>query len=263
MYVCVYTYIVYIYIYIYIFFFFAEVMKAMLDKAFGILVRSNEPERSHAVQQGHSVEADQDQSPRAISSEHLQADSVLIGGACDVAEDHVLYRKNGVFLKHSGTFAEAGFPSRDSSKAWQPLQNEVAASKMDSHVLVPGYLFIASRGASFGSTLILNWASNKALTHSSTTCNTLEPADNPAARDPAEIQPCADTCLGQRGFSVSIDLCRMEVIRLFLRRDDNGSGELVVKSEDQTFKVSDLEKDGSIVRCTNYCHCPVVIVVNR
>lgn len=212
-------------------------MKAILDKALGMWTHSSEPERSRAVQQAHSVEARDDPLLHAASAEQLPLDS-MFSDECGTVEDNVLFRKNGVFLKYPGILPEGDLLSRGCSKTPQPLKSEVAATKMDSHVLVPGYFFIASRGSNFGSTLILNWASNRALTHSCASCHPLERGDNTISGDHTEIQSCRVTCSGQHGFSVSIDLCTMEVIRLFCRNEDEGSGELVLKSEDQTFKVS-------------------------
>ena len=205
-------------------------MKAILDKAVSILTRGDSLERSHAVQLAESVEASEEPTLCRKSSEQLPSEPTS-----DISDDNVLFRKNGVFFKFHDTAPDDDSLSTDTP---HPLQSEEAATRMDSHVLVPGYLFMTSRGSSFGSTLILNWASNRALTQSCASCSTQGQVATPPTRNHAEAQqPCAYAS-GHHGFSVSVDLCTMEVIRLFQRRDEEGSGELVIKSEDQAFKVS-------------------------
>ncbi len=66
-------------------------------------------------------------------------------------QDEVVYRKNNVLLKHP-----AG-PKVES------LVTGHIQTTSDNQLLIPGFLFVTTRGSNFGSTLILNWAPNSSM----------------------------------------------------------------------------------------------------
>ena len=112
-------------------------------------------------------------------------------------EDDVLYRKNNVYLK-----CEIGAAMATNEHITTPtdLDGSVSPAVQSLHNLqgttppspeyspqhkdkVPGFLFIASRGSNYGSTLILNWAPNSSIIKcsgsiNSTICTAGEASDN-------------------------------------------------------------------------------------
>ena len=89
-------------------------------------------------------------------------------------EDDILYRKNNVYLKCRIGSADTGDSEAtptdggsNQSPAVKSLRNLQAASlpveSKQREEKVPGFLFITSRGANYGSTLILNWAPNSSI----------------------------------------------------------------------------------------------------
>ena len=170
-----------------------------------------------------------------------------------IGPDAVLFSKSGVCFKYP---TATNFPHSNSSTPDE--------SKMDSHISVPGYLFVASRGSNFGSTLILNWVSTSALTKEVNlqSMNSSAHETRGAVEDQSDFSG-AHSAGGSHSnsvslsnpshqlqkhfgdtngieFSVSIDLFATEVIRIFCRKDGEGltAGELVIKCDDQEFKVS-------------------------
>ena len=96
-------------------------------------------------------------------------------------QDEVLFSKNNVFLSYpkraslkshdlmrfSSLEASQTTPSssqRLSSTSDNFNSNSSASgSFQDNQILVPGYLFITTRGSNYGTTLILNWAPNSSM----------------------------------------------------------------------------------------------------
>ena len=143
-------------------------------------------------------------------------------------EDEVLYSKNNVLLKYpprriGGEQASSNGGTTDSS----------------NQVLIPGFLFITTRGSNFGSTLLLNWAPNSSMRvpENDTTPSTAAAESNQSHFD-LETPSCS---------SVSIDLSKMEIIRIFCHKDDDGfvtKGEMVISGKDRNFKVFHFRNGG-------------------
>jgi len=142
-------------------------------------------------------------------------------------EDEVLYRKNNVLLK---------YPARKTPSEHIPLDN---ATQSDSQVLIPGFLFITTRGSNFGSTLLLNWAPNSSMRAPGTDGI---PATAGEEGGQSHYDLDRPSCS-----SVSIDLGMMEIIRIFYHTDENGfitKGEMVISSKDRNFKVFHFRNGG-------------------
>ena len=191
---------------------------------------------------------------------------------CTPEADEVLYRKNNVMLKypiargkHNSRTKENGTPSPTSSFTGYTSSSSV----LDNQVLVPGFLFITTRGSKYGSTLILNWAPNSSMRvpdihvpppQRSPTSNSINndyvtdgDSDDSLVRagtaNPSQSSGEKYTGAGEATkvdleqpscSSVSIDLGMMEKIRIFYNTDDQGfitSGEMVIRGKDQDFKV--------------------------
>ena len=98
-------------------------------------------------------------------------------------EDDILYRKNNVYLKcrigsaspPEATPTNSGSNLSSSSAAVRSLRGlqstSLTAPDQQKEEKVPGFLFIASRGANYGSTLILNWAPNSSIIKCSDSIN--------------------------------------------------------------------------------------------
>ena len=94
-------------------------------------------------------------------------------------QDEVLFSKNNVFLSypkraslktHDLTrFSSLETSQTPSSRALQSTNDNsnsnssASGSFQDNQILVPGYLFITTRGSNYGTTLILNWAPNSSM----------------------------------------------------------------------------------------------------
>ena len=94
-------------------------------------------------------------------------------------QDEVLFSKNNVFLSypkraslkaHDLTrFSSLETSRTPSSQAMQSTNDNsnsnssASGSFQDNQILVPGYLFITTRGSNYGTTLILNWAPNSSM----------------------------------------------------------------------------------------------------
>ena len=146
--------------------------------------------------------------------------------------DDILFSKNNVLLKHPIDNVSVAA----CQKASPLFTNEDNVGPLDNHILIPGFFFVATRGSNVGTTLILNWAPNSSM-------------KVPVGDQHVPIQDLVDgssndqphELLSESCSSISIDLCSMEMIRIFYRMDESGfiiSGELVVKSKEEYFKVS-------------------------
>lgn len=99
-------------------------------------------------------------------------------------QDEILFRKNNVFLSYPKQHVSnksydmsrlhsrqsertpsphAQLPSSTSSLTDSSNSNSSNGSFPDNQVLVPGYLFVTTRGSNYGTTLILNWAPNSSM----------------------------------------------------------------------------------------------------
>ena len=94
-------------------------------------------------------------------------------------QDEVLFSKNNVFLSYPKRASLKAhdltrFSSLETSRTpgSQALQStndnsnsnsSASGSFQDNQILVPGYLFITTRGSNYGTTLILNWAPNSSM----------------------------------------------------------------------------------------------------
>ena len=94
--------------------------------------------------------------------------------------DEVLFSKNNVFLSYPKraslkTQELTTFSSNERKRSPSPLSSPTTTSDnsnsnssasgsfQDNQILVPGYLFITTRGSNYGTTLILNWAPNSSM----------------------------------------------------------------------------------------------------
>jgi hypothetical protein len=88
-------------------------------------------------------------------------------------QDEVLFSKNNVFLSYPKRASlkshdQMRFSTLSSLEASQASDNSnsnssASGSFQDNQILVPGYLFITTRGSNYGTTLILNWAPNSSM----------------------------------------------------------------------------------------------------
>lgn len=219
-------------------------MKALLDKAvtaIGGYARGNQRRLDPA--EGGTITGTGDEEyfipppVMVLQDIHAPALSTLISdGGATIEGDDVLFRKNNVLLKHqSGSLFKKA--SRKDVLHSGGVESGDQGDSLDNHNLIPGFLFVTTRGSNFGTTLILNWAPNSSMTvpqseHEIACSQTYSPEATSINSNPlSTVQSCS---------SISIDLCSMEMIRIFYRMDDSGfilSGELVVKSKEENFKV--------------------------
>lgn len=94
-------------------------------------------------------------------------------------QDEVLFSKNNVFLSYPRRLSNRAhdltrFSSLEASRTPSPQalpstsdnsnsNSSASGSFQDNQILVPGYLFITTRGSNYGMTLILNWAPNSSM----------------------------------------------------------------------------------------------------
>lgn len=94
-------------------------------------------------------------------------------------QDEVLFSKNNVFLSYPKRASLkmhdlTRFSSLENSRTPSPQalpsagdnsnsNSSASGSFQDNQILVPGYLFITTRGSNYGTTLILNWAPNSSM----------------------------------------------------------------------------------------------------
>lgn len=160
-----------------------------------------------------------------------------------VEGDDVLFSKNNVLLKHpldvsnnlsiSPKCSLSGIKSKKESPS---CNSELLDKALDNHILIPGFLFVTTRGSNFGTTLILNWAPNSSMKVPSVGHTEKCMENSPQGATVSSVKSEGRCCS-----SVSIDLCLMEMIRIFYHVDESGfilSGELVVKSKEEEFKVN-------------------------
>lgn len=185
------------------------VMKAVLDKALSTITRSNLRRADHT---------DTDDGRKFEDVSEIECASI--------EADDFLFSKNNVY------HITASRSKQESSAGMHEILSfdETDSDIFDDHIRIPGFLFVTTRGSNFGKTLILNWAPNSSM---------VAPSDLTPSRQcdelllPPVTKIDSNTC-------VSIDLCQMEMIRIFYRMDGHGfimSGELVIKSKEQEFKV--------------------------
>lgn len=218
-------------------------MKALLDKAvsaIGSYARSNQ-RRLDPAEGGTTGNPDEYLIPsqlmvlQDIDTPGL-ATLTSDGGGTSEGDD-VLFRKNNVLLKHPHNLFKKASRKGTSDVDTADSGTEAQGLALDNHILIPGFLFVTTRGSNFGTTLILNWAPNSSMTTpepqvacSQTECSPEATSINTDTL--STVQSCS---------SISIDLGSMEMIRIFYRMDDSGfilSGELVIKSKEENFKVS-------------------------
>ena len=240
-------------------------MKAIFDKAKRSLGVSDVEVRE-STKEKSEIEHRSDSLPIVESCSdlvHLPSSNYSFEKESQIGPDAVLFSKSGVCFKYP---AGSSLSFRNVTEKSKP--------EMDGHISVPGYLFIASRGSNFGTTLILNWVSSSALTNDTCfkqkVCTDLEKShinsDNQiswqklqegekchsSSGDPShdfsgsmKKQSCEQHSVTSENleFSVSIDLFTTEVIRIFYRKDqERSTGEMVVKCDDQVIKVSRISK---------------------
>lgn len=182
--------------------------------------------------------------------------------------DEVLYCKNNVMLKYPisrNARSNSHTKENDSHSSTSSLPAKTSSgSVLDNQILVPGFLFIKTRGSKYGSTLILNWAPNSSMrvpdihvpsqqhVERSNSVNSDYVADSDSGlslvhsvdhQGPKNELPVAKKfeCEPPSCSSVSIDLGLMEKIRIFYNMDDKGficSGEMVIRGKDKDFKVT-------------------------
>lgn len=197
-------------------------------------------------------------------------------------EDDILYRKNNVYLKcevearaksdSSSSLVASSGSSSPAVQSLRLLQQSANSTPQPTEEKVPGFLFIASRGSNYGSTLILNWAPNSTMIQCSGSINSHVRTTGESSNN--ELTSSSEKELSQRehavasaltpstpaypihpsSFSqpsehkcVSIDLGDMEMIRVFYHTDNSDSivsGEMVVSSKQSNFWVFHFQNGG-------------------
>lgn len=151
--------------------------------------------------------------------------------------DDILFSKNNILLKHPIDNVSVDACQKESPLFPNELfHNEDYAESLDNHILIPGFFFVATRGSNVGTTLILNWAPNSSMKVPVGDHVPIQDLVDDSSNDDQPREFLSKSCS-----SISIDLCSMEMIRIFYRMDESGfiiSGELVVKSKEESFKVS-------------------------
>lgn len=233
----------------------ATTVKSFFDRAFGTLTRRRptfEPSISQDVdEQELSVVAHKDPPKECSPTPSPLLSPVEPMGTLEA--DDILFRKNNVCLKRSRRkkiSLSSSLPrSRDVSQSSSLSESgdsygsrETPPSRTvshDSQDLIPGFLFITTRGSDFGTTLILNWAPNSSIVAQQAPLVPLEISRGSRSASLSDENGrfvSVDDCA-----SVSIDLGLMEVIRVFYRMDESGlmaTGEMVITSKERKFKVS-------------------------
>lgn len=229
-------------------------MKAVLEKAMNVIgsyARSSQrrEDEQHSDPTVRTTDEEYQPPQQVIVHQdvHSPAMSTLRspGGGAAMEGDDVLFSKNNVLLKHPCYTSLLNQTSRtdihnlrgSSDASLCNEMGDLGPNSLDNHVLIPGFLFVTTRGSNFGTTLILNWAPNSSM---------IVPQGGPIRANAQSSDSQAETDLPHSKTSmgscpsISIDLCSMEMIRIFYRMDDSGfiiSGELVVKSKEENFKV--------------------------
>ena len=237
-------------------------MKSALEKAVSTLGRLGLPRTTRRSDTGTRNAADTGQELHCVriisdaSNIETTTDSEIPMTSMSMEADDFLFRKNNVLLKcpivNSNTHTSPSGCDRNTSESAERSvsthknDGEIYTSSsfddsFDSHILIPGFLFITTRGSNFGATLILNWVPNTSISAPSSS------PPNASQSDFEESLVLSTPCTVQENeksryySTVSIDLCSMEMIRIFYRMDESGfivSGELVIKNKEQEFKVS-------------------------
>ncbi len=214
-------------------------MKAAIEKALSALSSYGRAQRVEGSEEcpvggqelhrvdNQSVRITRDTGDTSLSPEELYSEIAKN----TIEGDDVLFSKNNIFLKQPlSTLDFLCNIGEGASNAEDNGSDKSESKSLDNHKLIPGFLFVTTRGSNFGTTLILNWAPN-----SSMKVPKMEDSGNhklTATEVPGNISQCS---------SISIDLCSMEIIRIFYHMDEKGfiiSGELVVKSKAEEFKVN-------------------------
>ena len=146
-------------------------------------------------------------------------------------EDDVVFRKNNVFLKYpsnpSGRRRRNSTSTSSDRSSSDDRMDFCSSSEEENLVLVPGYFYITTRGTDFGQTLILNWTPNSIMRSARR-----RTPDKTESADKSDRPSCS---------SVSIDLGRMETIRVFYTLSPDSKlidgGEIVITSRERRFKV--------------------------
>lgn len=215
-------------------------MKAAFEKAVNLIggyargiQRRQEPPERGADGVDYQIE------PTVLIQQDLDdpALSTLMSSSAEGGDD-VLFSKNNVLLKLQGGSPAVWGSDRTGSSptSGHTRMDSLQKGSLDNHIMVPGFLFVTTRGSNFGTTLILNWAPNSSM---------VVPKCSSPEKKAIDLPPIAASSLPHNPScsSISIDLCAMEMIRIFYCMDDGGfmiSGELVVKSKEEDFKVSTL-----------------------
>lgn len=154
----------------------------------------------------------------------------------ETLEDDVLFCKNNVFLKFPGkrTRSPSNSSNTSSTNSGGSLTESVGHSipmrslsgsncvSGDNIILIPGYLYISTRGSDFGQTLILNWTPNSIISPD-------DSVQSPKGANPVDKPSCS---------SVSIDLGQMESIHVFYQTgSDVTTGEVVISTRERRYKV--------------------------
>lgn len=232
-------------------------MKSVLEKAKNVLgsyVGGRMTDRSASGQ----VELD-DVEPQAQS---MRGASIPMAEDSSLEGDDVLFSKNNVLLKYHLKDVQVDSSYLGNISSSIPTTNAMSATdtmsartilpphfdsgslplskSLDNHVLVPGFLFVTTRGCNFGTTLILNWAPNSSMKVPSVHDSQNQTEQSPTMVASSHSATCGGDSKHKFASAISIDLCLMEMIRIFYHVDDKGfivSGELVLKNKEEEFKV--------------------------
>ena len=225
-------------------------VKSFVERTFNSLIRRRPMDSvDYNEQELHTVVPGERRPPTACRADNDSPSPILspVEPIDTIAADDILFRKNNVYLKQpqrkrtsssrASRELSLSTSSGDSGETHSDKESQSKVNPSDNQDLIPGFLFITTRGSDFGTTLILNWAPNSSI---------LPPGLHPESRTSrsssiGSSNSATSTQSGDEGCSsVSVDLGLMEVIRIFYRINDRGiilSGEMVITSKDRNFKV--------------------------
>lgn len=175
-------------------------------------------------------------------------------------EDDVVFCKNNVYLKYpnrrsrnqsgesfsdstsTNSSGNSSLPDTTGNSIGIPLKPLPSAQQQprdqDSHILVPGYFHISTRGSDFGQTLIMNWSPNSLISQ-------VDPSPLPSSL-PSSLPSTLPSTGATRNYdkpsvsSISIDLSQMESIRIFYQNDPFDpvtGGEVVICTRERRFRI--------------------------
>lgn len=192
----------------------------------------------------------------------------------DALEDDVIFCKNNVcrrIARASTPSPNASFTYTSSSEydpqSFKLKELETTPSSLTSSVTtamheeeeeeeeIEGYMYICTRGSDFGQTLILNWTPNNSMTnHSRIQSGGTDPTQgdyskpNPSETGAARGGACSRDRTEREHDSLSLDLGRMESIRILYRYESPtagiSGGEVIIYSQERKYFIFSFKHNG-------------------